>query len=85
MNVDLTDAVFYNARGQEIPFQNFFVRARCIRYVHIPIKVPIVQTIKDMTTRKPRKQAPQKRTFKEKRVHQRQKETLQHLTRMYKK
>lgn len=28
MNVDLVDAVFYNARGDEIPFKSFFVRAR---------------------------------------------------------
>lgn len=36
MNIDLEDVIFYNSRGVAHKFDEFFIRGRLIRYVHIP-------------------------------------------------
>lgn len=39
MNVDISHALFRDASGKPHIFENFFVHARNIRYVHIPPQV----------------------------------------------
>lgn len=41
MNMSFTNAVFCNPRGDEYHFEQLFVQARNIRYVHIPETVSI--------------------------------------------
>lgn len=81
MNIELENATFYNARGQEIPFETFFVRARCIRYVHLPINMPIFDTIKTSLSSKKKNKEEIKRpkTFKEKRTLEKHKQTLKEI------
>lgn len=79
MNVELEDAIFYNARGEEIPFKTFFIRARSIRYVHIPISLPIFATIKNSVTNE--KKVPNKPTLKQKRAIRKHDATVKQLAR----
>lgn len=39
MNVQMEDAVLILNNGEQYSFDNYFVQARNIRYVHIPEKV----------------------------------------------
>lgn len=83
MNIDLEDALFYDPRGTEIPFQTMFIRARQIRYVHIPLDVCIIDTLKDMGWMRPRqehKSQKRPRTFKAKRAILGHQKTLQELS-----
>lgn len=77
MNVDMTDVVFSDPRGNEYCFENFFIHCRNIRYVHIPRKLNPVELIEKqlsaMTVRKSKKPA---HTFKKVRAERQQRETL---------
>lgn len=88
MNIELENATFYNGKGEEIPFETFFVRARCIRYVHLPINMPIFETIKKSISSETKAKAKQnnpRKTFKEKRAFTKHKETLKDLHNRYRK
>ncbi|XP_067013340.2 U7 snRNA-associated Sm-like protein LSm10 [Anabrus simplex] len=78
MNIVMTDTVFTDGRGQEHPFEMFFIQARNIRYVHIPDEVRIVPTIKEQVQkmRQPARKKPIPRTYKMKRLMEQQSETL---------
>lgn len=77
MNVEMTDVVFCDPRGNEYILENFFVLCRNIRYVHIPKKFNSLELIEkqlsSMSTKKPRKN---QHTFKKVRAERKQKETL---------
>ncbi|XP_075166162.1 U7 small nuclear RNA associated Lsm10 [Haematobia irritans] len=85
MNVHLINAVFINRHGQQVPFDQFMVRERMIRQIHIPSTVDMASDIRDWcnrgcTRRPPRfQQKGNKRTFKQKRAEERHKEILQEL------
>ncbi|GLV36615.1 Lsm10 [Carabus blaptoides fortunei] len=83
MNIDLEDALFYDPRGTEIPFETIFIRARQIRYVHIPLDVCIIDSLKDMGWMRPtqeHKSQKTRRTFKTKRAIVGHQKTLQELS-----
>lgn len=85
MNINLTDAVFINRLGKHVPFDQFMLRERMIRQIHIPSTVDMATLIKEWcergcTKRPPRQmQTKGKRTFKQKRAEERHKEILQEL------
>lgn len=76
MNIDLEDAIFYDVRGTEIPFQSFFIRARNIRYVHIPLELSITDLMQSIGQKVRRPKIKTKRSFKTKRAQRRQQELL---------
>jgi len=45
MNVDISHALFRDASGKPHIFENFFVHARNIRYVHIPPQVDMKKAV----------------------------------------
>uniref|UniRef100_A0A1B6M2D6 Sm domain-containing protein n=2 Tax=Graphocephala atropunctata TaxID=36148 RepID=A0A1B6M2D6_9HEMI len=45
MNIGMSSAVFINGKGEKHKFDNFFIQARNLRYVHIPEEVPIIGAI----------------------------------------
>lgn len=36
MNISLTNAVYCDPQGNEYAFENLFIQARNIRYIHVP-------------------------------------------------
>ncbi|CAG4922575.1 unnamed protein product [Colias eurytheme] len=46
MNISLNKAVYCDPQGNEYFFENLFVQARNIRYIHIPESVSIISSIK---------------------------------------
>lgn len=84
MNIDLEDAIFYDARGSETPFTSMFIRARNIRYIHIPKDVKISEAIKSIGVMEKREQKTTKKTFKQKRAIARQNKILIDLAREHK-
>ncbi|CAH0722553.1 unnamed protein product, partial [Brenthis ino] len=47
MNISLNKAVYCDTQGNEYYFDNMFVQARNIRYVHIPQTISMLGNIKD--------------------------------------
>ncbi|XP_018579350.1 U7 snRNA-associated Sm-like protein LSm10 [Anoplophora glabripennis] len=45
MNIEMEDVVFYDARGTERVFPNFFISQRNVRYVHLPKKTSATELI----------------------------------------
>ncbi|KAB0804995.1 hypothetical protein PPYR_01965 [Photinus pyralis] len=77
MNIDLEDVIFYNSRGVGHKFEQFFVRGRLIRYVHIPKHLVAVDVFKkyvgSLKRIKPRKPV---HTFKRSRAMKYHKDTI---------
>lgn len=84
MNIDLEDAMFYDARGGETPFSSMFIRARNIRYIHIPNDIKISEAIKSIGATKKCIPHTTKKTFKQKRAIAKQQQTLIDLARVQK-
>lgn len=80
MNINMENVFFYDCRGIEHYFENFFVRARLIRYVHIPKDQRAEDIIKNqmgsLTTRRTEKL---RDNLKIKRAKQKHQETLQNI------
>ncbi|XP_011880146.1 PREDICTED: U7 snRNA-associated Sm-like protein LSm10 [Vollenhovia emeryi] len=81
MNVVMRDCVFTDPRGDSFRFDMFFVQARNIRSVHIPLNIRIIPAIKEQLKRLGRPSR-EKRTFKTKRAQQRHREDLANIERM---
>ncbi|XP_013103411.1 uncharacterized protein LOC106084342 [Stomoxys calcitrans] len=86
MNVHLTNAVFINRLGQHVPFEQFMVRERMIRQIHIPPSIDMASMIREWCNRGCSKRPPRqfqkkggKRTFKQKRAQERHKEILEEM------
>uniref|UniRef100_A0A034VL03 U7 snRNA-associated Sm-like protein LSm10 n=1 Tax=Bactrocera dorsalis TaxID=27457 RepID=A0A034VL03_BACDO len=86
MNIHLIDAVFIDRYGLQYPFEQFMVRPRMIRQIHLPAHLDAESTIRDWLDhgRKPIRKAPQQRkgkmTFKEKRAKQKHIEVLNEIS-----
>ncbi|XP_071561801.1 U7 snRNA-associated Sm-like protein LSm10 [Temnothorax nylanderi] len=79
MNVVMRDCVFTDPRGDSFKFDMFFVQARNIRCVHIPLNIRIIPAIKEQLKRlgRPsREMTSTKTTYRTKRAQQRQQEGL---------
>ncbi|KAG5897295.1 hypothetical protein JTB14_011460 [Gonioctena quinquepunctata] len=50
MNVEMEDVVFYDSRGDEHVFPQFFITKRNLRYVHIPKGFSAVELMKNQIT-----------------------------------
>lgn len=84
MNVNLTEVVFINRLGQQFPFDQFMVRERLIRQIHIPEHINMANEIREWCekgcSRRPlRSKAAHKGklTYKQKRAQERHQEILQ--------
>lgn len=51
MNVDMTHALFRDASGKPHMFDNFFVHARNLRYVHIPPHINMLKSVETFVNR----------------------------------
>ncbi|KAI4468399.1 u7 snrna-associated sm-like protein lsm10 [Holotrichia oblita] len=82
MNIEMEDCSYYNARGIEYPFESFFVKARNIRFIHIPQDKNAVETIQNQLSifDRPKRSSTKKLTFKEKRAKNYQKELLMNIS-----
>ncbi|KAH8404129.1 hypothetical protein KR215_010260 [Drosophila sulfurigaster] len=82
MTCELTDAVFIDRNGEQHAFDNFMVRNRMIRLLHLPADLDIrTELLQQQQKRSGRfKKTNTKRTFKQKRAEDRHKETLDHIT-----
>ncbi|XP_023171740.2 uncharacterized protein LOC111600047 [Drosophila hydei] len=78
MTCELTAAVFIDRNGQCHAFDNFMIRNRMIRLLHVPADLDIRHELSQLQ-RKPtnRTRTKTKRTFKQKRAEERHKETLE--------
>lgn len=79
MNINLEDAVFIDRNGLQYPFEQFMVRDRMIRQIHIPADFDVETEVQEymehgLKPQKPKKKP--KRTFKMKRAEDRHKEIL---------
>ena len=45
MNISFSNAVYCDPQGNEYSFENLFIQARNIRYVHVPETVSILPLI----------------------------------------
>uniref|UniRef100_A0A1B0G7W8 Sm domain-containing protein n=1 Tax=Glossina morsitans morsitans TaxID=37546 RepID=A0A1B0G7W8_GLOMM len=79
MNINLIEAVFIDRLQRQHAFEQFMVRERMIRQIHIPPHINITQEIHDWCESgcgRPKLKINKKRTFKEKRVQVKHKEIL---------
>ncbi|XP_053967532.1 U7 snRNA-associated Sm-like protein LSm10 [Anastrepha ludens] len=82
MNIHLTEVVLIDRNGLQYPFEEFMVRPRMIRQIHIPSHIEAERAIRDWLDhgRKPIRKIPLQRkgkmTFKQKRAETRHKEVL---------
>ncbi|XP_034476023.1 uncharacterized protein LOC117783008 [Drosophila innubila] len=85
MTCELTQAVFIDRNGEQHAFDNFLVRNRMIRLLHVPadldIGAELLQEQKDRR-RVGRIKTNAKMTFKQKRAEQRHKETLENVAKL---
>ncbi|XP_008421231.1 U7 snRNA-associated Sm-like protein LSm10 [Poecilia reticulata] len=51
MNIRLEDVVFRDRRGRAVRLQQLFVTGRNVRYVHVPDRVDILQTVQNQLAR----------------------------------
>ncbi|EDW09719.1 uncharacterized protein LOC6579911 [Drosophila mojavensis] len=78
MTCELTDAVFIDRNGKCHAFDNFLIRNRMIRLLHVPADLDIKHELSQLQRRPAnRNKTKTKRTFKQKRAEERHKETLQ--------
>ncbi|KAL7735059.1 hypothetical protein ACLKA6_005146 [Drosophila palustris] len=85
MTCELTQAVFIDRNGEHHAFDNFMVRNRMIRLLHVPADLDIgAELLQQQKHRKRVGQAKTKAkpTFKQKRAEERHKETLEHVTKL---
>ncbi|KAI9583129.1 hypothetical protein GQX74_012346 [Glossina fuscipes] len=71
MNINLIEAVFIDRLQRQHAFEQFMVRERMIRQIHIPPHINITQEIRDWCESgcgRPKIKINKKRTFKEKRA-----------------
>lgn len=77
MNIEMSDAVLCDQRGNQYAFKSFFISCRNIRYVHIPKNLKSIELIEKqisaMGIRHTKKPA---HTFKKVRAERKQKETV---------
>ncbi|KAH8369707.1 hypothetical protein KR093_000670 [Drosophila rubida] len=82
MTCELTQAVFIDRNGRQNLFDNFMIRNRMIRLLHVPedldIRTELLNHLKNRAGRF--KKTNTKRTFKQKRAEDRHKETLESIT-----
>ncbi|XP_018344154.1 PREDICTED: U7 snRNA-associated Sm-like protein LSm10 isoform X2 [Trachymyrmex septentrionalis] len=77
MNIVMKDCVFTDPRGDSFKYDMFFVQARNIRSVHVPMNIRIIPAIKQQLNQLSRPAwKDKKRTFKTKYAQQRQQEGL---------
>ncbi|XP_018405021.1 PREDICTED: U7 snRNA-associated Sm-like protein LSm10 isoform X2 [Cyphomyrmex costatus] len=79
MNIVMKDCVFTDPRGDSFKYDMFFVQARNIRSVHVPMNIRIIPAIKQQLKQLNRSTwdvTDKKRTFKKKYAEQRQQEDL---------
>ncbi|CAH0405958.1 unnamed protein product [Chilo suppressalis] len=50
MNISMTNVVYCDQQGNEYTFENLFIHARNIRYVHVPQSASIITTIRNELT-----------------------------------
>ncbi|KAL4705018.1 hypothetical protein ACJJTC_009806 [Scirpophaga incertulas] len=53
MNLSLSNAIYCDPQGNEFSFENLFIQARNIRYVHVPESASILSTIKSELNKSP--------------------------------
>lgn len=83
MTCELTDAVFFDRNGEQHVFDNFMVRNRMIRLLHVPADLDVgIELLQQQQQRRRmgRIKSNTKLTFKQKRAEERHKETLEHIT-----
>ncbi|KRT82134.1 hypothetical protein AMK59_3377 [Oryctes borbonicus] len=82
MNIEMENCYYYNSRGRKYPFESFFVKARNVRYIHIPQDKDVLTIIENQlsTFRQPKQAVRKKLTYKEKRAKNYQKELLLNLS-----
>ncbi|ENN80027.1 hypothetical protein HUJ04_004603 [Dendroctonus ponderosae] len=77
MNMEMEDVTLYDTRGQEKALSNFYITARCIRYVHMPERADamalLTSQLSSMTSTKKDKQ---KRVYKTSRALRNHADTL---------
>ncbi|XP_037887221.1 U7 snRNA-associated Sm-like protein LSm10 [Glossina fuscipes] len=79
MNINLIEAVFIDRLQRQHAFEQFMVRERMIRQIHIPPHINITQEIRDWCESgcgRPKIKINKKRTFKEKRAQVKHKQIL---------
>ncbi|KAG8298522.1 U7 snRNA-associated Sm-like protein LSm10 [Homalodisca vitripennis] len=81
MNISMSAAVFINGKGEKYKFDNFFIQARNVRYVHIPDEVPIIGAIerqlgKIINPGRGKSFKEREKSFKVRRAAKKQQETL---------
>lgn len=81
MNVSLEEAVFIDRHGLQYPFDQFMVRDRMIRQIHLPPDFKVEKELREFVKHGLHKKRPKlrenaKRTFKMKRAQTRHKEIL---------
>ncbi|SPP74160.1 U7 snRNA-associated Sm-like protein LSm10 [Drosophila guanche] len=85
MTCELSNVVFIDRNGGQHPFDNFVVRNRMIRQIHIPTDIDVEQELRQAMERGVLRRrrvdgGNTKRTFKQKRAEVRHKETLAMIT-----
>jgi len=83
MTCELTDAVFFDRNGEQHMFDNFMVRNRMIRLLHVPADLDVgIELLQQQQQRRRmgRIKTNTKLTFKQKRAEERHKETLEHIS-----
>ncbi|XP_050695522.1 U7 snRNA-associated Sm-like protein LSm10 [Eriocheir sinensis] len=50
MNIDMQDAKYTDGNGKTMKLENFHVRGRKVRYIHIPDQLDIMETIQKKVT-----------------------------------
>ncbi|XP_033253497.1 U7 snRNA-associated Sm-like protein LSm10 isoform X1 [Drosophila miranda] len=85
MTCELSNAVLIDRNGGQHPFDNFMVRNRMIRQIHIPTDIDVAQELRQAMERGVLRRnrvdgRNTQRTFKQKRAEMRHKETLEMIT-----
>ncbi|CAG9783013.1 unnamed protein product [Diatraea saccharalis] len=60
MNISMSNVVYCDSQGNEYSFENMFIHARNIRYVHVPQTFSILTTIRNELTKTKQKIIPKK-------------------------
>ncbi|XP_055913094.1 U7 snRNA-associated Sm-like protein LSm10 [Eupeodes corollae] len=77
MNIHLSEAVFIDRHGLQYEFDEFIVKNRCIRQMHIPKELNIESKLEKMMAKVGKREPRAKKTnFKEKRARHRHEEIL---------
>ncbi|XP_022194609.1 U7 snRNA-associated Sm-like protein LSm10 [Nilaparvata lugens] len=84
MNLTMSKVIFTDQCGRCLEFDTFFVQNRIIRYVHIPVKLNVMDIIQTQLESNRRKAPEKKHTFKHKRALANQKESMRRVAEMKK-